>query len=129
MSTRKFVLTESEALALNAAYLHMQTADTKIRFQAVRLYGLGYAVSEILDICGASHSSLSAWVRLYQHSGLTALLDHRKGGNHAKLGSVTGTRRLYRTGTVLDRWRFSPSGRTRAWSLLSESGLVLYSVG
>ena len=85
MSTRKFTLTESEALALNAAYLYMQTANTKVRFQAVRLYGLGYAVSEILDICGGSHSSLSGWVRLYQQSGLTALLDHRQGGNRAKL--------------------------------------------
>jgi transposase len=85
MTTRKFSLTEAEANALQAAYSHMQKADTKIRFQAVRLFGLGYTVAEILHICGGSQSSLYAWVRLYQQSGLTALLDHRKGGNYAKL--------------------------------------------
>ena len=85
MTTRKFSLTEAEANALQAAYLHMQNVDTKTRFQAVRLFGLGYVVEEILSICGGSQSSLYEWVRLYQQSGLTALLDHRKGGNYAKL--------------------------------------------
>jgi transposase len=85
MTTRKFALTEAEANSLQAAYLHMHNADTKIRFQAVRLFGLGYAVAEIRSICGGSQSSLYEWVQLYQQSGLTALLDHRKGGNYAKL--------------------------------------------
>ena len=85
MNTRKFSLTEVEANALQAAYLHMQNAETKIRFQAVRLYGLGYSIAEVVTICGGSQSSLYEWTRLYQQSGLTALLDHRKGGNYAKL--------------------------------------------
>ena len=63
----------------------MQNASTKIRFQAVRLLGLDYTVEEILSICGGSRSSLYEWARLYQLSGLTALLDHRRGGNYAKL--------------------------------------------
>jgi transposase len=85
MNRHKFSLTEAEANALHAAYLHMQHAETKIRFQAVRLFGLGYTVQEILSICGGSRSSLYEWARLYQQSGLSALLDHRQGGNYAKL--------------------------------------------
>lgn len=85
MKKRTFHLTEAEANALHAAYLHMQDADTKTRFQAVRLYGLGYGVPQILDICGGSHSRLLEWTRAYREHGLTALLDHRKGGNSAKL--------------------------------------------
>jgi len=85
MKTRTFRLTEREANELHAAYLHMQDADTKTRFQAVRLYGLGYGVAQILDICGGSHSRLLEWTRAYREHGLTALLDHRQGGNHSKL--------------------------------------------
>lgn len=85
MNVSKFSLTEVEANALQAAYLHMQNAQTKIRFQAVRLFGLGYSVEETLSICGGSRSSLYEWARLYQQSGLSALLDHRQGGNYAKL--------------------------------------------
>lgn len=85
MRTRTFRLTEAEANSLHAAYLHMHNADTKTRFQAVRLYGLGYAVPQILNICGGSHSRLLEWARAYREEGLPALLDHRQGGNSAKL--------------------------------------------
>jgi transposase len=85
MRTRTFCLTDAEANQLHSAYLHMQDANTKTRFQAVRLYGLGYPVSEILDICGGSHTRLLEWARAYRQSGMTALLDHRAGGNSAKL--------------------------------------------
>src|SRR5262245_56262055 len=85
MKTRTFVLSESEANALQAAYLHCQEADTKTRYQAVRLYGSGYRVEQICDICACSIRSLLSWSRAYRERGLTALLDHRKGGNAAKL--------------------------------------------
>jgi transposase len=85
MRTRTFCLTEPQANALQAAYLHCSEADTKIRYQAVRLYGLGYAVPQIQDICGCSRSRLLAWVQAYRERGVTALLDHRQGGNRARL--------------------------------------------
>ena len=85
MRTRTFRLNDSQAAALHAAYLQCQEADTKIRYQAVRLYGLGYKVAQIIDICGCSTTSLMDWVRAYKDRGLTALLDHRQGGNSAKL--------------------------------------------
>ena len=85
MRTRTFCLTKQQANQLQAAYLHCQDADAKIRYQAVRLYGLGYSVPHILDICGSSRSRLLAWTQAYRERGLTALLDHRQGGNRAKL--------------------------------------------
>ena len=85
MKTRTFVLNESESTALQAAYLHCRDADTKTRYQAVRLYGLGYRVAQICDLCGCSVRSLLYWTRAYSDRGITALVDHRDGGNAAKL--------------------------------------------
>jgi len=86
MRTRPFRLSDEQANALQAAYLHCQDADTKIRYQAVRLYGLGYAVEQICDICVCTPRSLLRWCRTYKEGGLAALVDHRQGGNRAKLG-------------------------------------------
>src|SRR5438132_10513421 len=85
MSTRTLRHSEAESNELQAAFLHCQEADTKIRFQAVRLYGMGYPVAQIQDICGGSARSLSNWSRAYQDRGIPALLDHRCGGNRARL--------------------------------------------
>ncbi len=85
MRPRRFQLTEQAANELQAAYLHSQHAETKTRYQAVRLYGLGYPVPEIIDICGCSRTSLMEWCRAYQERGVTALIDQRQGGNRAKL--------------------------------------------
>jgi transposase len=85
MNTRNFCLSEGEAHQLQAAYLHCDQADSKIRFQAVRLYGTGYTVEQIKDICGCSTRSLLNWTRAYAQRGITALLDHRLGGNRARL--------------------------------------------
>lgn len=85
MSKRIFRLTQEQANELHAAYMHCRNADTKTRYQAVRLYGLGYAVPQIKDICGCSTTSLMEWCRAYRQHDLSALLDHRKGGNHARL--------------------------------------------
>lgn len=85
MATRHFQLTPEQSSALQTAYLHCQDADTKIRYQAVRLYGLGYPVVQIMDITGCSRTSLMDWCRLYRTYGLVGLVDHRVGGNSAKL--------------------------------------------
>ena len=85
MKTRTFRLTQAEANELHAAYLQCRNADTKTRFQAVRLYGLGYSVAQIKDITGCSTTSLMDWNRAYRERDVSALLDHRQGGNRAKL--------------------------------------------
>src|SRR5438094_964615 len=85
MRTRPFRLSDEQANALQAAYLHCRDADTKTRYQAVRLYGLGYPVEQICDICACTSRSLLRWCRAYREGGLAALLDHRQGGNRARL--------------------------------------------
>jgi transposase len=85
MATRHFTLTAEQSRALQTAYLHCQDADTKTRYQAVRLYGTGYRVVQIMDITGCSRTSLMEWCRLYREQGLIGLLDHRVGGNSRKL--------------------------------------------
>ena len=85
MRSRTFRLTEEQANELHAAYLQCHDADTKTRYQAVRLYGLGYAVAQIKDICGCSTTSLMEWCRAYRELDLSGLLDHRIGGNRAML--------------------------------------------
>ena len=85
MKPRAFHLTEAEVVELRAAYQHCQGAKAKTRYQAARLYGTGYAVAQIVDICGCPPRNLSNWVRAYRQRGLTALLDHRLGGNRARL--------------------------------------------
>lgn len=85
MKPRSLRLTAAEACELQTAYQHCQDAKAKTRYQAVRLYGTGYAVAQISDICGCTPRNLSNWTRAYRQRGLTALLDHRLGGNRARL--------------------------------------------
>jgi len=85
MRTRPFRLCDEQANALQAAYLHCQDTEAKTRYQAVRLYGLGYRVQQIVDICACNPRSLLRWCRAYRDHGLSGLLDHRQGGTRAKL--------------------------------------------
>ena len=85
MATRHFQLTPEQSNALQTAYLPCQDADTKIRSQAVRVYGSGYPLVQIIHITGCSRTSLMDWCRLYPEQGLAALVDHRLGANSAKL--------------------------------------------
>jgi transposase len=88
MSQRTFHLPSEEASMLQSAFLHCQDVHTKTRYQAVRLYGLGYAVAEIIDICACSRPSLMQWCRAYREGGVTALVDRRQGGNRARLSPL-----------------------------------------
>jgi transposase len=88
MAKRQFKLTEVQEKELKWAYSQCQDAQTKIRYQAVRLYGQGYAVKEIQEITGCSRPSLMEWCRAYGQAGAVGLVDKRTGGNHAKLSPV-----------------------------------------
>jgi transposase len=70
------------------AYATCKDGPTRTRFQAVRLYGLGYPVVQIMDITGCSRTSLMEWCTVYRRGGSTALLDKRLGGNRARLTSA-----------------------------------------
>lgn len=85
MAERKFKLTAKQVGELWRAYDACSDGDTKIRYQAVRLYGTATPLQTILKATGCSISSLREWVRAYRTAGLAGLLDHRAGGNSAKL--------------------------------------------
>jgi transposase len=85
MRKRQFVLTEQEGKGLQRAFLNEQDGATRIRYQAVRLYGQGYAVDEISQITGCSRTSLLEWCAKYRVKGLEGLQDHRGGPHRAKL--------------------------------------------
>ncbi len=85
MRPRTFCLTASEATELQDAFLHCRDPRAKTRYQAVRLYGSGHAVAHIADACGCSRTRLMEWAHAYRQRGVTALLDHRQGGNRARL--------------------------------------------
>jgi transposase len=88
MAKRRFQLSEQQGDRLLAAYLECDDGETRSRFQAVRLYGMNYAVKTTQEITGCSVRSLLEWVRAYQQAGLDGLRDHRVGGNSAKLTSA-----------------------------------------
>ena len=85
MAKRHFQLTEAQCQELLHAYQQNTDGVTRTRYQAVRLYGTGYPVSEILTITGCSRMSLMDWCGRYKAQGLPGLLDRRQGGNSAKL--------------------------------------------
>ena len=85
MAKREFTLTDTQEAALQQAFLHTKDGPTRTRYQAVRLYGLGYPVAQIQEITGCSRTSLMDWCRLYQTRGVRGLVDGRVGGNRAKL--------------------------------------------
>jgi len=88
MAKRKFKLTEAERKELQKAYQGCKDAATRTRYQAVRLYGEDYAEQEIEQITGCSRTSLMEWCRAYREDHAQGLVDHRAGGNHAKLSQL-----------------------------------------
>ena len=88
MAKRKFKLTEAEQKELLKAYQGSKDAATRTRYQAVRLYGEGYEEKEIEQITGCSRTSLMEWCRAYRADHSQGLVDHRAGGNSAKLSKL-----------------------------------------
>jgi len=85
MAKRRFQLTEARATDLKRAYAGCKDGSTRTRYQAVRLYGSGYSVQEIMHITDCSRTSLMDWSRQYRSSGIDGLVDKHVGGNRAKL--------------------------------------------
>ena len=88
MAKRKFILTQEERKELLQAYRACKDADTRTRYQAVRLYGEGSPEAEIEQITGCSRTSLMEWCRAYREDPSQGLVDKRAGGNHAKLSKL-----------------------------------------
>jgi len=100
MAKRRFQLTRDQANELTRAYANCKDGPTRTRYQAVRLYGTGYPVKEVIGITGCSRTSLMEWCRKYRTDGIASLIDKRVGGNRAKLKwaeieDLRGRLRLY----------------------------------
>ncbi len=85
MSRERQGLRQEQENELLNAYTQSQDGALRTRYQAVRLYGLGYPVEEIVTISGCSVTSLNRWWQLYRTEGIAGLVDSRSGGNCAKL--------------------------------------------
>src|SRR5215831_666423 len=85
MTKRRFRLRPEQRAELQQGYRASQDGATRTRYQAVRLYGEGYAVAEICHITGCARSSLMEWCEKYQAAGLRGLVEHRGGRARAKL--------------------------------------------
>lgn len=73
MAKRTFHLNEKEKNAFRQQEAaSADTAEMK-RLQAVRLYGSGRAVTDIMDVTGCTESSLRRWVHQYGEQGLSGL--------------------------------------------------------
>ncbi len=85
MAKRQFVLDEEEQKELQQA--EGQTQDTRElkRLQAVRLYGSGYGVSEIVQITSCSWRALMDWCQAYRADGPDGLKSKWQGENALKL--------------------------------------------
>ena len=120
MTHRSFELTDATAGTLLAAFHTTRDGAHRTRLQAVRLYGRGYAVPQIVEITGCARSSLMEWCAAYRAGGMAALADHRCGGNSAKLtreqvADLSGKLRLY-----TPRSLFGPHAATsdgQAWTV------------
>jgi transposase len=85
MAKRRFKLTDKEQQQLRQAYELSKDVLARTRYQAVRLYGEGYQVSEVEKITGCRRSSLMEWCQDYRKNSVQGLVDKRVGGNSAKL--------------------------------------------
>jgi transposase len=85
MARRRFQLIPEQVQELTYAYTCCKDGPTRTRYQAVRLYGTGYPVKEVMEITGCSRPILMEWCRKYRAVGIPALADQRVGGNRARL--------------------------------------------
>ena len=60
----------------------------RLRCRAVYQYGLGHPVDKITGQLGCSRTILMDWCRSFRQSGIEGLLDHRRGGNRARLAKA-----------------------------------------
>jgi transposase len=76
MGKRQFQLSESEITQLRQQEQQTQRVAEFKRLQAVRLYGSGMTVEQIIDLIGCAESRIRAWAQAYKRDGITALQLH-----------------------------------------------------
>lgn len=107
MTKGQFVLDEVEQNELRRAEGQTQDARELKRLQAVRLYGSGYAVGDIIRLTGCSWRALMDWCAAYRVDGPGGLRSKWQGENALKLSRVqradlTARLEAYRPDQVLE---------------------------
>jgi putative transposase len=85
MAKRQFILTKRESNELRRAEVEANNVQELRRLQAVRLYGEGKPVQEILNMVGGSWRSLMDWCQRYRAEGIAGLASKYQGQNAAKV--------------------------------------------
>jgi len=116
MATRQFHLTEDQVKELTNAFTNCKDGLTRTRYQAVRLYGTGYPVKEVMHITGCSRTSLMDWCRIYRTEGVARLVDKRKGGNRDRfteqqIAELTTRLRTYTPADLFDKTAATADGQ------------------
>ncbi len=87
MAKRQFQLNDKEVEQLRQAEQQTRDVHELKRLQAVRLYGTGMSIGQIMDIHNCGESSVREWVQKYQQTGLSALRSNWSTQNASKLTS------------------------------------------
>jgi transposase len=85
MAKRHFQLNEQEIEHFRQAEQQTRDVHELKRLQAVRLYGTGMTIKQIMDIHNCGASSIREWVQKYQQGGLCALRSNWSSQNASKL--------------------------------------------
>jgi transposase-like protein len=85
MAKRQFQLTDQEIEQFRQEEQRTRDVYELKRLQAVRLYGTGMSIGQIMDIHNCGASSIREWVQKYQQGGLSGLHSHWSSQNASKL--------------------------------------------
>lgn len=85
MANRKLKLSDKEIEAFRQREDETKDVMELRRLQAVRAYGTGTAIQEIVSVVGCHVDSVRQWASQYRESSLKGLQSHWSGQNAAKL--------------------------------------------
>ena len=85
MGKRQIDLTEAEIMQFRQAEAQTRDGYELRRLQAIRLYGSGVRLADIMDVVGAGASSIRQWAMTYRAEGVGGLRSKWQGKNANKL--------------------------------------------
>jgi transposase len=85
MRTRALKLTEAEIAALKQAEQQTKRPSELRWMQAVRLFGSGMAVEQVMEVTGLSERTIQRQAARFRAEGIAGLRERRVGGNRALL--------------------------------------------
>jgi transposase len=85
MRTRALKLTEPEVAALRQAEQQTKRPNELRWMQAVRLFGSGMAVEQVVEVTGLSERTIQRQAARFREAGVEGLRERRVGGNRALL--------------------------------------------